>query len=172
MGLQPILRKRWTKKGKPCVALVWPRFKWFYLYAFVHPGTGRTHWLIMPRVDHKAFQYALNDFAKHYVKPGEVEVVLVLDNAAYHTTKKLEWPAGLHGIFLPAYSPELQPAERLWRVVDEPFVNRSFQTIEEMENVAVQSCRAVMKNTSHIKGLTNYHWWPVDRGLKGACFQA
>ncbi|WP_353738116.1 hypothetical protein [Microcystis sp. M038S2] len=35
--------------------------------------------------------------------------------------------------FLPAYSPELQPAERLWSLVDEPLVNEYFETIEALE---------------------------------------
>lgn len=35
--------------------------------------------------------------------------------------------------FLPAYAPELQPAERLCSLVDEPLVNEYFETIEEIE---------------------------------------
>lgn len=42
--------------------------------------------------------------------------------------------------FLLPYSPELQPAERLWSLVDQPRVNESFETIEEVENVLSQHC--------------------------------
>jgi hypothetical protein len=35
----------------------------------------------------------------------------------------LKLPEGLPLVPLPAYSPELQPAERLWPLPDEPLVN-------------------------------------------------
>ena len=44
---------------------------------------------------------------------------------------------------LPAYSPELAPAERLWRLVDAPVVNRSFATLDELEAVLVPRCQAL-----------------------------
>jgi transposase len=43
-------------------------------------------------------------------------VVLVLDNAGWHSSDKLVAPEGLMLAFLPPYSPELQPAERLWEL--------------------------------------------------------
>ena len=45
-------------------------------------------------------------------------------------------------IFLPAASPELQPAERLWTLVDEPIVNRAFPDLDALETVLVERCRA------------------------------
>jgi hypothetical protein len=46
--------------------------------------------------------------------------LLVEDNAGWHRSKKAKIPDGISVQFLPAYSPELQPAERLWTLVDEP----------------------------------------------------
>ena len=45
-----------------------------------------------------------------------------------HRSKKVKDIEGLTVEFLPPYSPELQPAERLWKLVDEPIVNQSFET--------------------------------------------
>ncbi len=53
--------------------------------------------------------------------------MLVEDNAGWHSSKKVEVPAGITIEFLPPYSPELQPAERLWHLVDEPLVNQNFE---------------------------------------------
>ncbi|MBD2543030.1 hypothetical protein H6G72_04010 [Planktothricoides sp. FACHB-1370] len=39
--------------------------------------------------------------------------MLAVDQAGWHRSQDLEIPVGLHLIFLPPYSPELQPAERL-----------------------------------------------------------
>lgn len=46
-------------------------------------------------------------------------------------------PRGIRLLFLPACTPELQPAESLWQVVDEPIVNK------------------------HMKGRAGFNWWPT-----------
>jgi transposase len=40
--------------------------------------------------------------------------VMVLDRAGWHIAKQLKWPRRITPLFLPPYSPELNPAERLW----------------------------------------------------------
>ena len=67
-------------------------------------------------------------------------------------------PAGITVEFLPAYSPELQPAERLWTLVDEPLVNEYFETIEDIEEVLVLRCNVLSDMKAEIKSLTHYHW--------------
>src|SRR5689334_18176240 len=47
-------------------------------------------------------------------------IVLVLDDAGWHGPAGLATPDGISLAFLPPYSPELQPAERLWPLMDEP----------------------------------------------------
>ncbi len=69
-------------------------------------------------------------------------------------------PEGIHLLPLPPYSPELQPAERLWVLVDEPLVNAAFETITEIEELVYQRCLRLLKQQQLIRGLTFYHWWP------------
>jgi hypothetical protein len=45
---------------------------------------------------------------------SDEHAVLVLDNAGWHVAKALRVPDNVTLLFLPAYSPELNPAERLW----------------------------------------------------------
>ncbi|WP_445240191.1 transposase [Microcoleus vaginatus] len=47
-------------------------------------------------------------------------ILLVMDRAGWHISERLVIPSGICVEYLPAYSPELQPAERLWSVTDEP----------------------------------------------------
>lgn len=86
------------------------------------------------------------------------KVLLVEDNAGWHRSKKIKEIEGLTVEFLPPYSPELQPAERLWTLVDEPLVNQSFETINEIENILIQRCNILNDMQKEIKNLTNYHW--------------
>ena len=47
-------------------------------------------------------------------------ILLVMDRAGWHISERLVIPSGICVEYLPAYSPELQAAERLWSVTDEP----------------------------------------------------
>jgi transposase len=61
------------------------------------------------------------------------QTVLVLDRAGWHASLKLQVPEHLHLLFLPAFSPELQPAEHLWPLTNTALVNRHFASIEVLE---------------------------------------
>ena len=56
---------------------------------------------------------------------------------------RLVLPEGIELVFLPAASPELQPAERLWALVDEPVANRAFPDLDALEAVLVERCRTL-----------------------------
>ncbi|WP_364302975.1 transposase [Moorena sp. SIO4A5] len=69
-------------------------------------------------------------------------------------------PKGLFLEFLPPYSPELQPAERLWPLLDQALINRVFETIEALEEAIFQRCRQLIKQPQILRRLTQFHWWP------------
>ena len=85
---------------------------------------------------------------------------MVIDGAGWHRSDKVEIPEGIHLEILPPYSPELQPAERLWRLADEPLVNRCFDEIEQVEDILATRCQTLITMQDDICNLTNYHWWP------------
>lgn len=45
---------------------------------------------------------------------GDKEIIFVMDGAGWHKSKELKIPSNFNIIFLPPYSPELNPVERLW----------------------------------------------------------
>ncbi len=63
LGLKPILRRVWAPRGQRPVVPVQPRYEWLYIYAFAHPNTGRSFYLLMPTVSVEAFSVALHEFA-------------------------------------------------------------------------------------------------------------
>ena len=88
------------------------------------------------------------------------ERILVLDGAGWHTKPGLATPDGIELVYLPPYTPELQPAEHLWPLVDEPVVNRYFETIQQLDKVVDQRCLTLAKAPQLITHHTNFHWWP------------
>ncbi|NEO67079.1 MAG: hypothetical protein F6J98_44710, partial [Moorea sp. SIO4G2] len=57
-----------------------------------------------------------------------------------------EVPEGIHLFPLPPYSPELQPAERLWPVVNQALGNIVFDSIEPLEDLVEQRWRYLLNS--------------------------
>lgn len=131
IGLKPILRREWVDEFSNATALVNWRFQWLWLYGFVHPSTGETYWWILPFVNNELFERVLKDFAQHFQIGKKKRVVLVMDGAGWHLSKSVKIPKGIHLYCLPSHSPELQPAERLWPLTNEPIANRFFSSLDE-----------------------------------------
>lgn len=62
-------------------------------------------------------------------------------------------------VLLP-YTPELQPAERLWPLLNEQIAYVAMQTLDELEPRLVERCRQLIEQRELISGLTNFHSWP------------
>ena len=69
-------------------------------------------------------------------------------------------PDGLRLVYLPPYTPELQPAEHLWRLVDEPIVNRHFERLTEIQDRIEQRCRDLEADPDTLRTNTLFRWWP------------
>ena len=161
LGLKPIVRKVWSPIGQRPVVKVHQRYEWTYLYAFARPNSGEVHWLILPTVNAEVFSLALEHFAREVGAGTKKRILLVLDNAGWHTAKrKLRVPEGIHLEFLPPHSPELQPSERLWPLSDEAVANRYFEAIEEIEEALAGRCVALGERPELIRRYIRYHWWP------------
>ena len=160
LGLKPVMRRVWAPVGTRPVVRFKRGYKWTYLYGFVRPESGEVYWLILPTVNTELFSMALSEFAKEVGANKERRVLLVVDQAGWHTGKEVEVPEGIHFEFLPSGSPELMPAERLWPLTNEGVANRLFEEIEELEEALVERCLELLDHTEIIRDLTNYHWWP------------
>jgi len=60
--------------------------------------------------------------------------IIVLDNGAFHKAKTLIIPANMALIFLPPYSPELNPAENIWAILKRKFTNKLHHSLEEVSD--------------------------------------
>lgn len=160
LGLKPILRKAWSLVGQRPTVKVHHRYEWTYLYAFARPKTGEVHWLILPRVNTEVFSLALEKFAEEVEAGTKKRILLVLDQAGWHTSPRLRIPEGIHLEFLPPRSPELQPAERLWPLSNEGVANRYFEDMDDLEETLVERCVALRGQPEIIRSYIRYHWWP------------
>lgn len=79
------------------------------------------------------------DFLCYLLQHTQGKLYLILDNASWHKAQDLrDFFTGnrdrLVRVFLPPYSPELNPIERVWRITRRQVThNRYFESIEELE---------------------------------------
>src|SRR3954469_15829094 len=124
--------------------------------------SGETFWYVSNGVSKPFFAGLLALFAREAGAGRDriivLGIVLGLDSAGWHTAPNLVVPEGLRLAYLPPYSPELQPAEHLWPVLDEPLANQYFATLADLEHVVSERCRVL--NHDQLKPGTNFYWWP------------
>jgi transposase len=65
----------------------------------------------------------------------------------------------VHLLFLPPYSPELQPTERLWPLTNEALANQHFATLAALEAVQLVRCQMVQTLVDEVRALTAFQWW-------------
>ena len=160
IGLKPIVRKAWALDESRPLAPIEHRYAWRYLVGFVHPASGRTVFHLASTVSIPLFEVELAAFAQQVGASPTKQIVLVLDQAGWHGSSRLCVPEHLHLLFLPPYSPELQPAEHLWPLTNTALSNRHFASIEALEDAQAARCVAVQADRELVRSATCFPWLP------------
>ena len=109
--------------------------------------------LILPGCNGGNFQIFLHALSAQ--NPEELKI-MVLDNGAFHKAKKLIIPQNIALVFLPPYSPELNPAEKMWAKYKRQFSNLLFDTLEKPETFM---CQLVVNTiTEEINSICRYSY--------------
>ena len=135
--------------------LVDKRFVSLCLFAACRPGTDRAFALALPEATTASMAVFLERFARQ-LEPG-VHAALVLDRAGWHVSRRLEVPANVTLVPLPAYSPALNPVERVWLYLRERFL--SHRVLDGYAAVLDAACRAwnaLVDEPGRLTSLTGY----------------
>jgi transposase len=131
------------------------RFESLYLYAAGRPGTDQAFALALPEATTKAMGLFLAAFAEQ-LEPG-VHAVLILDQAGWHGSRRLAVPENVTLLPLPAYSPELNPVERVWLYLRERFLShRVLKDYKAVLDAACDAWTALVAETGRLASLTAY----------------
>lgn len=132
-----------TAKGVKPECVYQQVFQSTYLYGTFSPITGDTFCLELPYCNSDIFQFYLDEFSKE--RPDEFKI-MVLDNGAFHHAKKLKIPKNIALLFLPPYSPELNPAEKIWHVLKRNFTNRLFSTLGQLSDFISEALKTITQD--------------------------
>ena len=133
------LARTWAPRGKqPRVLSASTREK-IGFFGAVSLATGQLVTQRAPTFNAETFHHFLCYLLRFTHRP----ILLILDNARYHRARDLnlfftKYQAQLQRAFLPPYSPELNPIERVWRITRRKVThNRYFPSIENLEEALV-----------------------------------
>ncbi len=154
-GLKTWLRRRWCPLGERPPWIVQDEYEWLWLYAAVEPTTGTGVFLLLPTVEGQCLEI----FLKHLRQElGQGPIGVVLDSSGSHRSDEVSWPASMHPLYLPPYSPELNPAEQVFRHVRKRLSNAVFTTLDELQDALIDELQQFWEQPTVLLSLTGYPW--------------
>lgn len=149
----PITRGRITLSGVKPIQVQKPGYQNFYLYGAVEPATGERFLLERDALNSDGFQDFLDAFSSAYSQSLNV---LILDNGRFHKANKLTIPENVRLIFLPPYSPELNPVERFWEDLKDHLAFHLHQTLSELKERVSEKLHSYTDEA--VASLTGYQY--------------
>lgn len=160
-GLQPIQRRCWTLRGVRPHKKYCTKYDWSYCYGALDVVEGSCVFLQTPTVNLEWTEAFLKEIKKMY---PDFEHIVVWDGAGFHpqNTEHPMVPEGVHVMRLPPYSPELNPIEQLWDLIQDQIANKLFKTIKRMDEVVAQHLSAWWTNPEQVLSLVGMNWQHVQ----------
>src|SRR6516162_4866629 len=147
-------RPCWAPHGvRPQVASQLIR-EYIYLYGAVTPEDGTCVYLIMPTSNTACFQTFLDVLSRRFARQ---HILLVLDGAPNHRSGQLVVPDSITLLFLPPYSPELNPKENLWDEIREKiFKNYALKSMDAVQAKLRQAILYIERNRALVRSITSF----------------
>jgi transposase-like protein len=149
-------RRCWAPPGvRPEVSTQFIR-EYEYAFAAVSPQDGLLDTLVLPTVNTEAMNIFLAEVSRRH---AEECIVMVLDGAGWHKARRLLVPANMRLLFLPPWSPQLNPAEHVWDEVREKwFANRVFANMNAVEEQLLTALKTLEEDAMRVASLTGFDW--------------
>ena len=120
-----------TAKGVKPIAVSQQVFESTWLFGAFSPINRKRLLIETNGCNSDFFQVFMDELS---ATDSEELMLILLDNASFHKTKKLKIPDNIALIYIPPYSPELNPAEKIWQRLKRAFTNMPFTTMEGVRN--------------------------------------
>lgn len=151
VGLHGQTRRVWAPRGMKVRQRVQVRYEWRYLAVAVEPASGRLRW----RWQRTMQGAAVAEVVRAWREAGVESVVW--DGAGGHWSGEVK-AAGVRLVKQPAYSPELNPAERVGEEVRRAIEGEVYGTLEEKMAAAERRLTELTADPGTVKSLCGWEW--------------
>ncbi|QTD39327.1 IS630 family transposase [Polaribacter batillariae] len=143
-----------TAKGVKPIAKYKHSYQSKWLWGSFSPITGESFCMLTDTVCKDFFIEYLTDLSA--CNPLELKIVII-DNAAFHSTKDVKLPDNIILLPIPAYCPELNPAEKVWQYLKSKIAMKIYDTLDILES-KIEHLVYQMDNKT-IKSITGYEFY-------------
>jgi hypothetical protein len=127
-----------------------------YLYGAISPKDGLAVYLILPDMDTVCMQMFLDAVSARFRREY---IALIIDGAPNHRAKNLNVPDNMTLIFLPPYSPELNPKENIWDEIREKiFKNYALKSMRKVEQKLCEAALYIDKNPDIVRSIAGFDY--------------
>ena len=155
--------RQWAKTGTRPRQPADQRYENAWLFGAICPALGKGAAIASPWANTEAMQLHLDEISRR-VAP-DAQAVLIMDRAGWHTTSALAIPKNITPIFLPSYSPELNPVENIWQYIRANWLSNSvFETYDDIIDVMCEAWNKLIALPDRIKSIDMREWAHVGRG--------
>lgn len=128
------------------------KYEWLYVIGAVCPQTGQSVGLLSPTINTDMMISFFEQFAAEV--SSDIHVVMVWDQAGFHTSKNLKIPDNVTIVPLPPYSPELNPVENLWHYLRSHYwSNRIYADYDALRIAAVDAWQKVCLEPAMLRSI-------------------
>jgi transposase len=156
-GLLPVIRRCWGLRGVRVHAPYATRYEWGYLHeALEVDGDHKMELLFTPAIDQDLHAVFLRQIGE---SDPAARHVIIQDQAGFHlraTDPRL--PANVRLVPLPAYSPELNPVEKLGDLVKDAICNRLFKKLRPLEDAILAELEPLRASGARVAQLIGDGW--------------
>ena len=128
-----------------------PDFCLTFLPGCFSPIIGNSIYWETSSVSNGLFEGFLQELSKQ--NPKELKI-LIIDNAGFHASKNMTIPENIEFIRIPPYTPELNPAEKVWQWMKERVAMKFFEDLESLKKKITEMITELKSEL--IKSITGY----------------
>ena len=151
-GQQGTVSRVWARRGSRPRAVRQTKYEWLYVIGAVCPQTGQSIGLLSPYISVDVMNVYLEQFSRELA--ADVHAILLWDQAGFHTSSRLNIPANVSLLPLPAYSPELNPVENLWHYFRSHYwSNQTYAHYEDLCEAAIKAWQKAALDAEIIKSV-------------------
>jgi len=129
-------------------------YTYSYLFQATNPNTGEMFSAFLPNMSGQCFKIFIRAFAEQY--PG---VTLIMDNAGCH---HVEWDQedkpNIEMVYLPPYSPDFNPQERVFQELKKPLKGKCFEDIDQIKKIIEQAVKDIEIRPQKVMKWTAWNW--------------